>query len=169
MPTCCCLLMKQQRTGTRLVAQVADHSGNNIAMGNGTLYVVFATPFFLPSHLMVLSHMISLKVLQFISYRMVSSYFAFHIVLIFSLAYVPMIGFIAWYFWVRSTCPLLNSNPTPFPFYYYQTGEYLITHLWLCLLMDSFAFRPILSYRTRIPFYSSRSFLFYGIPHLRVP
>ena len=33
--------------------------------------------------------------LQFVSYRMVSSYFPFHVVLIFSLAYVPMIGFIA--------------------------------------------------------------------------
>ena len=34
-------------------------------------------------------------VLQFVSYHMVSSYFPFYVVLIFSLAYVPMIGFIA--------------------------------------------------------------------------
>ena len=31
-PTCCCLLMKRRRTGARLVAQVADHSGDNVAM-----------------------------------------------------------------------------------------------------------------------------------------
>ena len=39
----------------------------------------------------------------------------------------------------------------------------------LMLIMDSLAFCPILSYRTRISSYSSNSFLFYGVLRLRVP
>ena len=39
----------------------------------------------------------------------------------------------------------------------------------LTLIMDSLTFCPILSYRTHISSYSSISFLFYGVLHLRVP
>ena len=48
-------------------------------------------------------------------------------------------------------------------------GEYPFTHLRLRLSLDSLLFYPILSYRIRVPHYSSDSTLFHGVLRLRVP
>ena len=61
MQTCYCLLTKQQRTGTHLVTQVANHFRDNVVVDSSTLYMMFTIPSFLPLHLMVLFHTMSLK------------------------------------------------------------------------------------------------------------
>ena len=70
--------------------------------------------------------------LRSVSLSEVYSYSLSFAVHIFFLACVHMIGFIAWSFWVHLTPHSLNFNPTLFPFYYYRTGWYLVTHY--CLL-----------------------------------
>ena len=73
------------------------------------------------------------NLLQFISCHMVSFFFHSCDVLIYSSVCIPMIGYIAWFFWVLSTLLLSNCDLVPFSFHSYQTGLFHIIHLRLLM------------------------------------
>ena len=110
------------------------------------------------------------KLLQFISSIMVSFSFLSYVALICSLVCILTIGYILWFFWVLWTLLLSNSDPRRSPSI--TTGrDYTYWLILLTLILDSLVFRPILSYRTRISYYSlippcSMEFYAYASPSI---
>ena len=88
-------------------------------------------------------------------------------------------SFTLWYVFIR--LGTFTDSLESFELFFYRTITHAVLALLLpdgmiphdsfalMLIMDSLAFCPILSYRTRISSYSSNSFLFYGVLRLRVP
>ena len=93
-------------------------------------------------------------VLQFISSIMVSFSFLSYVELTCSLVCILTIEYILWFFWVLWTPLLSNSDLRCSPSA--TTGrDYTYWLILLTLISDSLVFCPILSYRTRISYYSS--------------